>query len=544
MSWEKMTKPKCKGGIGFRDLRLFNQALLAKQAWRLIEFRSSLCARLLKARYYPSGDLIDTAFIKNTSTCWQGITHGLELLKKGMIWRINTGEKIRIWRDNWLPRGNLKVIGNATRSRKRWVSDLIVQETKTWDEQLVRNLFHEADAEHILQIKIPTLTGEDYVAWHYEKNGMFSVKSAYRLALELQEMNGGEGSSNKQAGERDLWKLIWGAKVQPKVRTFGWKLATNSLGVQAHRCRRKMDLLPTCSICGTEPEDCFHAMVSCTKARSLRQRLREVWDLPHEDAFKFTGKDWVLILLSQVDEDMRAKLLLLWWRTWHLRNNVIFGDGKCGIEHSSNFLQSYLCSSLDTREIETLADPKGKQPMFSPSTELEVKCPVQQAIWTKPSTGWCKLNFDAGFVESSNKGSWGAILRDEVGHVILSAWGRLDYCASAEVAEAIAGLYSIKAILPVCVRPVIIENDCAAVIKALQNKTSDKSVIADLVRDMQELLSFCPGFQFAKVHRACNSVAHELARLGKYERECVLFDSAPPCVAGLIERECNQTTSV
>jgi hypothetical protein len=82
------------------------------------------------------------------------------------------------------------------------------------------------------------------------------------------------------------------------------------------------------------------------------------------------------------------------------------------------------------------------------------------------------------------------------------------------------------------------------VVKALQNKTSDKSVIADLVRDMQELLSFCPGFQFAKVHRDCNSVAHELARLGKLERECVLFDSAPPCVAGLIERECNQTTSV
>ena len=70
--------------MGFRNLRLFNQALLAKQAWRLIEKPDSLCARLLKAKYFPVGNLIDTAFIQNSSPCWQGIMHGLELLKKGL----------------------------------------------------------------------------------------------------------------------------------------------------------------------------------------------------------------------------------------------------------------------------------------------------------------------------------------------------------------------------------------------------------------------------------------------------------------------------
>jgi hypothetical protein len=85
-SWENLTKSKFHGGMGFRDLKLFNQALLARQAWRLIAYPESLCARIMKAKYYPAGELTDTAFIKNPSPCWQGIAHGLELLKKGIVW--------------------------------------------------------------------------------------------------------------------------------------------------------------------------------------------------------------------------------------------------------------------------------------------------------------------------------------------------------------------------------------------------------------------------------------------------------------------------
>jgi hypothetical protein len=90
--------------MGFKDLILFNQVLLARQAWFLLAFPNSLCARVLKAKYFPSGNLLVTVFAGTTSQTWRAIEYGLDLLKQGIIWKVGDGSSIRIWRDNWLSR--------------------------------------------------------------------------------------------------------------------------------------------------------------------------------------------------------------------------------------------------------------------------------------------------------------------------------------------------------------------------------------------------------------------------------------------------------
>jgi hypothetical protein len=46
--------------------------------------------------------------------------------------------------------------------------------------------------------------------------------------------------------------------------------------------------------------------------------LRKHWLLPDESKLSYTGLDWLLILLNQLEGDLKAKVLFLLWRAWHL----------------------------------------------------------------------------------------------------------------------------------------------------------------------------------------------------------------------------------
>jgi hypothetical protein len=109
-AWWKMCVPKYQGGMRFRDLHYFNIAMLAKQVWRIVSEPDFLCASILKAKYFPDGDILN-----------------------GHVWRVLDGSHIDIWSDPWvLSSPNRRIAtrrGNIVYSR---VSDLIDDETERW----------------------------------------------------------------------------------------------------------------------------------------------------------------------------------------------------------------------------------------------------------------------------------------------------------------------------------------------------------------------------------------------------------------------------
>ena len=58
MSWDKLCMPKVDGVMGFKQLKPFNLAWLAKQGWRLQMGQNSLVYHVFKAKYFPNYDFV------------------------------------------------------------------------------------------------------------------------------------------------------------------------------------------------------------------------------------------------------------------------------------------------------------------------------------------------------------------------------------------------------------------------------------------------------------------------------------------------------
>ena len=83
VNWKTLYQPKSEGGMGFKDLCLFNDALLAKQVWRLLHYKHSLCYHIFKARFFPNYSIMEATDFNSGSYAWRSILKGRDVLIRG-----------------------------------------------------------------------------------------------------------------------------------------------------------------------------------------------------------------------------------------------------------------------------------------------------------------------------------------------------------------------------------------------------------------------------------------------------------------------------
>ncbi|XP_070660618.1 uncharacterized protein [Malus domestica] len=94
VSKEVLGLSKGMGGMSLRNFQEFNDALLAKQCWRLIMESNSLWARVIKARYFSHCSFWEAKKGARASWAWSSLLSGRELLASGSHWQIWVGKML------------------------------------------------------------------------------------------------------------------------------------------------------------------------------------------------------------------------------------------------------------------------------------------------------------------------------------------------------------------------------------------------------------------------------------------------------------------
>uniref|UniRef100_A0A803QEL1 Reverse transcriptase domain-containing protein n=1 Tax=Cannabis sativa TaxID=3483 RepID=A0A803QEL1_CANSA len=212
-SWKKLCKHKAVGGLGFRDFREYNLALLGKQAWRLLTETDSLVCKIYKARYFPDDTFLNASLGHNPSFIWKSIFDSKALIVADARISIGNGLKTNITNTPWLPDMHHPYVTTSHPTLDvNHVSSLMQIDNLSWDVDVVNDLFNERDCAIILGIPLPQTNKEDYWSWKFENSGYYSVKSAYRYLNYNDE-------DSLLAG--DFWKSYW--KIKSSRNDVLWK---------------------------------------------------------------------------------------------------------------------------------------------------------------------------------------------------------------------------------------------------------------------------------------------------------------------------------
>ncbi|KAA3484427.1 reverse transcriptase [Gossypium australe] len=253
--WKSLSASKEEGGLGFRDLSFFNTALLAKQGEIL------LGVRFLKIQ------LVD----------------GKGLLLKGLGWRVGDGQKISIWEDRWVPGNEMLNCQNSSQNSSLVkVVELIDNNTRRWNEELILRTFAVRDAKRILCIPLSMRSHEDFFIWREEATEEYSVRSGHRVLAQ-------GGHTQIQDSLKKFYKKLWSLDLPSKIKITAWLSMCNYLPNFSNLHYRRIMGPVNCKRCQAEIETREHLFRNCHVAKETWERLEMGWYVSEETEFT----EWV-----------------------------------------------------------------------------------------------------------------------------------------------------------------------------------------------------------------------------------------------------------
>ena len=512
VKWDKLCHSKESGGLGFRDLKTFNMALLAKQGWRIIQQPQSLVARVFKAKYFASREFMTTNLGNRPSYAWRSISMAREVLKLGMRWHIGDGRSVKIWHDPWLPLKGSFMVHSVPHGLDpgETVSALLQENTQRWNIKKIKEVFSEWEANVIVAIPLPPRPRVDRLFWDETKSGIFSVKSAYHLQLRHRAA-GLTGEGSVVGRDRKFWKFLWSLSIPPKVKSFLWRACIGILPTNAMMSQRHLRRDGKCPCCPHENESVEHALWSCPVANDVwaESKLKVL----KRSRFEHTFCALIFTARSRLGSGDLELFCCLAYFIWLQRNRLVHEECCC---NPKAVVQRAVKLALDYRAATA----------FSSQMRVETSSPSQIQKWVAPPMDVFKVNW-AVAVGATPQDWWvGTLIRDAEGFVLAATCGKLHL--SRDSHPWVAGaIFTLKFAFEMGFFDIIFEGSSSPFLTKLQRNEWGSSIQDMWGKDVGEMLQKFRTSVVSSVQKDCNKGAL-LAQLGaKYDQPNVWLEDFP-----------------
>ncbi|CAL1383578.1 unnamed protein product [Linum trigynum] len=497
--------------MGFRRFEQFNQALLAKIGWRILNEPQSLLAQIYKGKYFSQGSFLSAQPRSRPSWGWQSILFGRQLLSKGLRWQIGNGQKAPLLNSNWIPTHlpsspvyNPRILpddGDLT------VSAVLYPGEGRWCEDKLSQWFDPLTCQVIRAMPLPRQDIEDRLIWHVTEDGIFTVKSAYHLAVSLDRQSG-RWRAQVSWMDKQSWIRVWDANIPPKLKVFVWQILSRILPTTEALIEKDVEVLPRCPVCWASRETMEHLFLDCPVARALWSQagLESLGEgLPRHTFPLFLKK--LLAIVHQPSQFLAVIAIL--WRIWRSRNWVVF-EGK-------QFSIPVLLRQYNQQVGEWLDLPRDPQ---SPSALLP-----DRPIGLASESGGPVCRWD-GAVRRGSHSAGGMVLLNEAGTPLWAAGIQFPDLDEPMVVE----LLTLREAVCWCLAhrfPVMrFEGDAKVIIDKICRADVCDSRVGTILEELVRIFRVNPGFSLRFVGRGGNRVAHTVARkaLSLFPTTCRYFD--------------------
>ncbi|KAK9992106.1 hypothetical protein SO802_027091 [Lithocarpus litseifolius] len=440
-------------------------------------------------------DFVHASMGNHPSYAWRSIMAAQQLVKQGIRWNVGNGESVRVWGDKWLPSSStFKLVSpRLFMHADLRVNELISHEPVGWKMQVIDALFLPHEANTIKIIPLSTHLPPDKLIWAATTNGLFSVQSAYRLAMELSRSDN-TGSRYDGSGLRSFWKRIWRIPVPHKIRHFTWRACREILPTKANLKRQKVVDMDVCEECNNGLENSGHLFWSCQRARQIWQCTKLRFAFEPTAISSFFDLIWHLMMIEEYDEDKVATVVTIAWSIWANRNEVRQGGikktGVALVKWSAQYLAEY-------RGVNSSPEPIPRS---------------QDVRWSPPPRTRYKINVDGAVFKTQKSAGVGVLIRDDQGLIVAALSQKINAPLGALEVEAKAVEVALQFARDVGISDLIIEGDSFVIYNALSGHSTPPSSVASVISGA---LAFCVLFhrvEFSHIRRQGNKLAHLLAK--------------------------------